>query len=71
MTEAVTVGRGVPLAGFGVTETLEVTGPVQSLTVIAKLGETVPSPQELCPLTVRLPDVALTEKESSLNFRCQ
>ena len=32
------------------------------LTVIAKPGETVPSPQELCPLTVRLPEVALAEK---------
>src|SRR5438876_3380651 len=60
---AVTVGKVVPLAGFGLTPTPDVTGPMQSLTVIAKLGETVPSPQELFPLTVRLPDVAVAEKE--------
>ena len=62
MTDAVTVGSVVPLAGLGLTPTLEVMGPAQSFTVIAKLGETVPSPQALWPLTVKIPEVAVAEK---------
>ena len=31
-------------------------------TEIAKLGDTVPSPHELCPLTVRMPELAVGEK---------
>jgi hypothetical protein len=36
---------------------------MQSFTVMAKFGDPVPFPQELCPVTVKFPEVAVAENE--------